>query len=100
MSDCMSRGGFSSLVEQEFEEVGLVCRGQGCCMLHGHMSALSGSVTYFTVCPQRSILGTPVSPLFIKALGGLVNVECERCIMLGLYALVRRWQGATECNML
>ena len=28
----MSRGRFSWLVEQEFEEVGLVCLGQGCCM--------------------------------------------------------------------
>ena len=29
----MSRGGFSQLVEQEFQEVGLVRRGQGGCLL-------------------------------------------------------------------
>ena len=36
----MSRGRFSWLVEQEFEEVGLVCLGQGCCMLQVFVSAV------------------------------------------------------------
>ena len=36
----MSRGRFSWLVEQEFEEVGLVCLGQGCCMLQVFVGAV------------------------------------------------------------
>ena len=36
----MSRGRFSWLVEQEFEEVGLVCLGQGCCMLQVFVDAV------------------------------------------------------------
>ena len=35
----MPRGGFSRLVEQEFEEVGLVRRGQGGCMLQVFVGA-------------------------------------------------------------
>ena len=42
-----------------------------------HMSAVWGRVTYFTVCPQGSIWGTPVSLLFIKASVGLVNEVCK-----------------------
>ena len=38
----MSRGRFSWLVEQEFEEVGLVCLGQGCCMLQVFVGAVCG----------------------------------------------------------
>ena len=36
----MSRGRFSWLVEQEFQEVGLVCLGQGCCMLQVFVGAV------------------------------------------------------------
>ena len=36
----MSRDRFSWLVEQEFEEVGLVCLGQGCCMLQVFVGAV------------------------------------------------------------
>ena len=36
----MSRGRFSWLVEQEFEEVGLVCWGQGCRMLQVFVGAV------------------------------------------------------------
>ena len=36
----MSRGSFSWLVEQEFEEGGLVCLGQGCCMLQVFVGAV------------------------------------------------------------
>ena len=36
----MAWGRFSWLVEQEFEEVGLVCLGQGCCMLKVFVGAV------------------------------------------------------------
>ena len=36
----MSRGRFSWLVEQVFEEVDLVCLGQGCCMLQVFVGAV------------------------------------------------------------
>ena len=40
----------------------------------GRRSALLGRVTYFTVCPQRSIRGVWIFFLLIKALDGLENV--------------------------
>ena len=36
----MSLGRFSLLVEQEFEGLGLVCLGQGCCMLQVFVGAV------------------------------------------------------------
>ena len=40
VSGGMSRPGFSRLVEQEFEEVGLVSQGQGGCMLQVFVGAV------------------------------------------------------------
>ena len=59
VSDGTLRGWFSRFVEQEFEEVGLVCRGQGGCMLQVFVGA---------VCELFCCLGNR-SPLHVRCCG-------------------------------